>query len=93
MTSSPEFADRGYAVFPDALDRDELALLCNTCDTLLAEPVDDGGGDRHKIGLGQARRFLAHRHEEFPEVERLLLGRKIDRIVRTCLGTDSYLFQ
>ena len=86
------FREQGYAVFPDALGAAELQTLQNACNHLLAEPVDDGGGDRHKIGLGQARRFLAHRHEEFPDVEALLLGETIDGIVRSCLGGDSYLF-
>ncbi|MEL6645035.1 MAG: phytanoyl-CoA dioxygenase family protein [Pseudomonadota bacterium] len=92
MPTTETFQTQGYATFPQALDPSELATLRSACDTLLSEPVDDGGGDRHKIGLGQARRFLAHRHEEFPEVERFLLGPKIDRILRTCLGQPGYLF-
>ncbi len=92
MSDQEKFQAQGYRVFPDALDATELSVLRGACETLLDEPVDDGGGDRHKIGLGQARRFLAHRHEEFPDVERFLLGAKIDRIVRSCLGCDSLLF-
>lgn len=92
MTTQEDFARQGYATFPGALDTSDLAMLRGACDALLSEPVDDGGGDRHKIGLGQARRFLAHRHEEFPEVERFLLGHKIDDILRACLGTSGYLF-
>ena len=92
MTDAQDFTRHGYMTFPDALDATELAALRSACETLLGEPVDDGGGDRHKIGLGQARRFLAHRHEEFPDVEDFLMSPKIDRVVRTCLGRDSYLF-
>ncbi|MEM0947337.1 MAG: phytanoyl-CoA dioxygenase family protein [Pseudomonadota bacterium] len=92
MTATASFQRQGYTAFPGALEQDELQILRSACDTLLAEPVDDGGGDRHKIGLGHARRFLAHRHEEFPDVERFLLGPKVERIVRACLGTDSFLF-
>lgn len=92
MTTQDSFKSQGYATFPNALDTAELATLRNACETLLSEPVDDGGGDRHKIGLGTSRRFLAHRHEEFPDVERFLLGPKIDRVMRACLGRSGYLF-
>ncbi|MEO1452329.1 MAG: phytanoyl-CoA dioxygenase family protein [Pseudomonadota bacterium] len=92
MPTADTFQTQGYTTFPGALDADDLATLRTACDTLLNEPVDDGGGDRHKIGLGQARRFLAHRHEEFPQVERFVLGPKIDQIIRTCLRRPGYLF-
>ncbi len=87
-----KFQKNGYAVFPDALSRSEVDLLRDACQTLLQEPVHDGGGQQHKIGLGAARRFLAHRHAEFPDVEALILGPKIDTILRACLGKDGYLF-
>lgn len=88
----PTFRREGYKAFPAAIDASELAMLRDACRTLLEEPIDDGGDGRHRIGLGEARRFLAHRHEEFPEVEAFLLSNKIDRIARACLGADSYLF-
>lgn len=87
-----EFHRNGHMVFPNALPASALATLREACDTLMSEPVDDGGGDRHKIGLGAARRFLAHRHEEFPAVEAFLLGDTIDRVTRECLGGPAYLF-
>ncbi len=93
MTSSAEqFRSNGYAIFPGALDAEELTILRDACQTLLDEPIDDGGNGRHKIGLGEARRFLAHRHEEFPKVEAFLLGDKIASITDACLGEKGFLF-
>lgn len=92
MTTLDTFRKTGHAVFEGALSADDLALLQQTCDTLMSEPVDDGGGDRHKIGLGAARRFLAHRHEEFPDLEDFLLGDTIDHVTRACLGQPAMLF-
>ena len=86
------FRSQGYAVFEDALSEDELNVLRAACQTLLDEPIDDGGNGRHKIGLGAARRFLAHRHEEFPAVEAFLLGPLIDRITQGCLEQPAMLF-
>ena len=90
--SVDEFRKNGYLVFPNALSAGELEALRGACQTLLDEPVDDGGGDRHKIGLGEARRFLAHRHEEFPEVEAFLLSEKVGGIVSAALGDAGFLF-
>ena len=92
MSSVEEFRKQGYAVFEHAVSPEQLEVLRKACTTLLDEPVDDGGGDRHKIGLGSARRFLAHRHAEFPEVERFLLGPIINKITRSCLGEGAFLF-
>ena len=92
MTPYETFRQQGYTIFEDALSPAELETLRQTCNTLLDEPIDDGGGDRHKLGLGAARRFLAHRHEEFPEVEAFLLGEKIAQITQTCLQADVQLF-
>jgi ectoine hydroxylase-related dioxygenase (phytanoyl-CoA dioxygenase family) len=92
MTSTETFLRQGYAIFKDVLGPCELATLRSACQTLLDEPIQDGGGAKHKIGLGTARRFLAHRHEDCPEVEAFLLGPKIAQITRTCLGTDVQLF-
>ncbi|WP_305985311.1 phytanoyl-CoA dioxygenase family protein [Roseibium sp. MMSF_3544] len=92
-TTMATFRKNGYAVFPGALSEEELTLLRKTCNTLLDEPVDDGGhSGRHKIGLGQSRRFLAHRHAEFPDVETFLLGEKISGITNACLGVSGQLF-
>ena len=87
-----EFARQGYRVFADAISSEDLATLRTTCDTLLDEPIDDGGKDRHKIGLGAARRFLAHRHEEFPALERFITGPQIAEMTRSLLGQDAFLF-
>lgn len=92
MTPQETFRQQGYAIFPDALSADELQSLRAACQTLLDEPIADGGQGKHTIGLGAARRFLAHRHAEFPEVESFLLGPKIARIADACLGTEVQLF-
>ena len=94
MTTPVEtFRKNGYLVFPDLLTADELATLREACDNLLDEPLDDGGGKRHKIGLGEARRFLAHRHEDFPDLDAFLFSNTIDKVVSDTLATDqSYLF-
>lgn len=87
-----QFRRDGYVVVPNALDAAELALLRGTCATLLDEPVDDGGDGRHKIGLGQDRRFLSHRHEEFPELAEFVLGPTMAQFAASVLGEDSLLF-
>lgn len=86
------FRKKGYAVFNDALSAEQLALLRRTCQTLLDEPVDDGGGNTHKIGLGSARRFLAHRHEEFPDYAAFLLSEIIAQVTTACGIKDPMLF-
>ena len=90
--SDQQFRKTGYKVFSNALSTSELAELRAACDTLLEEPVHDGGGDLHKIGLGEARRFLRHRHEEFQEVNRFVLGEKMAELSASLLGTEPYLF-
>ena len=86
------FRREGHFVLPDALGSGELAALRAACDSLMAEKIDDGGGDRHRIGLGSARRFLAHRHAEFPDVERVILGGKPAQVAAVLLGGDARLF-
>ncbi len=86
------FRRQGYAVFEGAVHGGDLAMLRNVCDRLLAEPPKDGGAGLHRIGQGQARRFLAHRHADFPELRDFALGPKIDRILRRCLGSGALLF-
>ena len=68
------FRRQGYAVFPNWLTNDELSLLQTTCDALMSEPVDDDkGGTAHNIGRGHDRRFLRHRHADFPELAAFIL--------------------
>lgn len=92
MPSIDQFRRDGYCVLPIAVGSADLETLRDACQTLLDEPVDDGGNGRHRIGLGEARRFLAHRHEEFPDVEKFLLGDTIASITSACLGQKGYLF-
>ena len=93
MTQHADFRQNGFVVLPDALSTSELQGLQSACDTLLDEPPDDGGHDGlHKIGLGEARRFLRHRHEEFPAVNDFILGPKMAALGADLLGQDTFLF-
>ncbi len=87
-----DFRRQGYAVFTNSIGESELAMLRNVCDRLLDEPPQDGGKGLHDIGRGEARRFLRHRHADFPELDAFVTSRTIDRIARPCLGSDSMLF-
>jgi len=87
-----KFREQGFVSLDTALAADELATLRRVCDVLLDEPVDDGGKDRHKIGLGEDRRFLCHRHAEFPDLEAFVLGDRMAALTSELLGTDAYLF-
>lgn len=82
----------GYTTYPNVLSSHDLTMLRETCDTLLAEPPQDGGAGLHNIGMGEARRFLRHRHMDFPELQSFVLGPTMERIARTCLGSVPYLF-
>ena len=81
-----------FVLFENALDETELATLRSVCDALLDEPVDDGGGKTHRIGLGEKRRFLRHRHEDFADLAAFVLGDTIARISAACGLDDPMLF-
>jgi len=87
-----QFWGKGWAYVGKAVSHAELAILQQACDRLLAEPPDDGGGSRHRIGLGQDRRFLAHHHESFPNLEAMLLTGAIGRMAQAILGSECFLF-
>ncbi len=87
-----DFRRDGYLTYPNALAADELKMLRTTCDTLLEEPPEDGGKGLHTIGLGEARRFLRHRHQDFPELNAFVLGKTMARVAEECLGTQAFLF-
>ena len=86
------FQTDGYKVFEGMIPPADLAMLQTTCDTLLDEPPEDGGDGLHTIGLGQARRFLRHRHKDFPALERFILGPIMRRVAEDCLGAPPLLF-
>ena len=86
------FFKEGYFVEEEKLSTTDLELLQNCCDVLLGEPIDDGGGNRHEIGLGKRRRFLAHRHEEFDGLEAFILSGTPAKVASKVLGDKSYLF-
>lgn len=87
-----DFRQDGYKTFPEALTSDDLAVLRDTCDQLLEEPPQDGGEGLHNIGLGQARRFLRHRHNDYPALRDFVLGPTMRRIAEECLGAPPLLF-
>ena len=87
-----QFRKDGFAIVEGGISDSELEALALACDSLLGEPADDGGGARHRIGLGERRRFLAHRHESFPEVEKLLLNGGIAELASQLLQPECYLF-
>ena len=91
-TVNETFRRQGFVLFEDALAADELDTLRTVCDELLNEPIDDGGGNTHRIGLGEKRRFLRHRHPDFPILEDFLLGQTIARITEACGIDDPMLF-
>ncbi|NNE96203.1 MAG: phytanoyl-CoA dioxygenase family protein [Acidimicrobiales bacterium] len=87
-----DYRSQGFCVLESELSRDELQVLENTCDALLAEDVDDGGGRVHDIGRGQDRRFLRLRHESYPELAGFVLGERIGALAKALLGAEPYLF-
>jgi len=89
---SQNYRQDGYRTFPNGISAGELANLQDICDQLLAEPPQDGGKGLHNIGMGEARRFLRHRHMDFPDLQNFVLGKTMERIARDCLGSDPYLF-
>ena len=87
------FHQQGFLVLPSALSHGEQLVLANTCDQLLAEPPDDDlGGKAHDIGRGQDRRFLRHRHADFPALEAFVLGPRMKALVGPLLGGNAHLF-
>ncbi|MDJ0826779.1 MAG: phytanoyl-CoA dioxygenase family protein [Rhodobacter sp.] len=90
--TTDSFRRQGYTVFSDAIAAADLAMLRGVCDRLLQEPPEDGGKGLHTIGLGEARRFLRHRHADFPDLERFVLGPAMGAVVRDTLGGDGLLF-
>ena len=87
-----QFRKLGHVQSRRGVSAQELAMLRNTCDALLEEPVDDGGGSRHRIGLGRRRRFLAHRHVSFPDLENFLLEGSAAQFAAGMLGETCMLF-
>ena len=87
------YEEQGFCVLPSALSADEVRLLSETADTLLAEDErEDLTHREHDIGRGQDRRFLSLRHEAFPALEDFVLGPKLGGIARALLGTEPLLF-
>ncbi len=92
-TAVDQFAHDGYAIFPNLLEAREVALLGAVCDALLAEPPDDDmEGKAHNIGRGHDRRFLRHRHRDFPELGAFILGSDMKRFVSQFIGGTPHLF-
>ncbi len=87
------FGRDGYAICPNLLEDHELELLGSVCNQLLAEPPDDDmGGKAHDIGRGHDRRFLRHRHGDFPALRNFILGSEMKGFVSRFVGETPYLF-
>ena len=86
------YQKNGYCVIPDALSESELSELRTVVDILLQETPQDGGGKFHDIGLGEARRFLRHRHDDFPKLKNFLFSENMYALVSTFIGSRCYLF-
>jgi len=92
-TAAIDFRNQGYCLIKNALAPGELAAMRSVAETLLAEdPDDSGGGKYHDIGRGEARRFLRHRHDDFPALQDLLFGDKLRALVTALIGPTAYLF-
>ncbi len=87
-----DFRKRGYCVVPEAISESELSDFHNAVDVRLNETPEDGGGRFHVIGRGEERRFLRHRHEDFPAIEHFLFSEKIRELVLPLIGPSAYLF-
>ncbi|MEM8947912.1 MAG: phytanoyl-CoA dioxygenase family protein [Pseudomonadota bacterium] len=88
-----DYWQNGYVVLCNLLADDELAMLRDCCNSLLAEPPDDDNGGRsHNIGRGQDRRFLRHRHQDLPELSTFVLGQGMKRLAATFIGETPHLF-
>ncbi len=86
------FRSKGHVLSDTPLSASELSMMRQVCETLLSEPVSDGGDGKHTIGLGQSRRFLSHRHEDFPDLEACLIGGTPARLARALMGPEACLF-
>lgn len=87
------YFEHGFAVLPKWLDAAEISTLSSVCDRLLSEPPDDDmGGRAHDIGKGQDRRFLRHRHRDFLDLTKFVLGEEMREFLAPFIGGTSYLF-
>ncbi len=86
------FREQGYCVVEDFLTQDELVLLQQIAEILIAEPPASEGGKFHTIGLGEDRRFLRQRCKNFSELEKYLLSPRMRDFIATFLGPAVYLF-
>jgi len=82
----------GFCIVDGVLTELELTQLRSACDLLLQEKPDDGGGKFHDIGRGDSRRFLRHRHRDFPEIASVALGRTAGDLASAILGSPCFLF-
>jgi ectoine hydroxylase-related dioxygenase (phytanoyl-CoA dioxygenase family) len=91
-TIAASFRRNGYCIIDDVLTAGERAALAASCDILLQEKPEDGGGRFHDIGRGTARRFLRQRHADFPAVASFVLGAAMRKLATALLGERVYLF-
>lgn len=93
QSSIDQYFAQGFAILPNWLEPLDLKTLSDSCDALLAEPPDDDQSGRgHNIGKGADRRFLAHRHRDFPNLEAFVTGPDMGAFLRPFLGPTPHLF-
>ncbi len=86
------FRANGYVLPEEHVSTQELSMLRDVCSDLLEGPVDDSGGNRHRIGLGERRRFLAHMHESFPDLEQFIVSGTPAALAVKLIGEKCHLF-
>ncbi len=86
------FRKQGYVIVRDFLTGNELDGLRDAGDQLLSEDPPEVGEGIHDIERGADRRFLRHRHLDFPQMQAVLFSPKMRELTRTLLDGDSYLF-
>ena len=90
-----QFAEEGYAVFPDSLDAATLAMLRTQCDTFVAredQRMDALGVD--SLGIShRGRRYFANECQRTqPALRTMLFSPVMGDICRATLGDDAYFF-
>lgn len=86
------YRSNGFAVAPNAITAQELSDLRGICDALTAEQDAGPKAGEHDINLAN-RRFLAHRHGDFPALADFILRSTGARLAREYLACDQpYLF-
>ena len=89
------FAKEGFAILPNVIDADMLAILNMECgyfigytDAWMSSKNMDVMGITHK----GKRYFISNRYRESPDLHRFLFSELMQEITASFLGPDAYLF-